>query len=719
MKKKNIKIGKSEIKQELYNFVNSEIIPDLDVTISEFWSGFIKNANELASINKSLLKKREDIQKKINNWHKSNKNNFDINIYKNFLTEIGYLVEQEGEFKIETTNVDDEISIIAGPQLVVPVDNARYALNAANARWGSFYDALYGTDIISEEGGCQKTQQYNPKRGEKVISDGRKFLDDNFKLESGSWTQVVKFEKVENNLSFYLENSSVTFLEDKAKFIGYTGNKKFPDSLFLKNNNLHIEIKIDPNHSIGKSDKAKISDIIFESAISTIMDLEDSVAAIDTGDKVKCYRNWLGIMKGSLTVKIRKGEKFLNRKLNSDKEFLDKQDNKNYLHGRSLLLIRNVGHLMTSPAIILDDGSEIPEGIMDAYISVLCAKHDFKLKKNSRKGSVYIVKPKMHGPEEVAFADKLFSKVEETLKLSPNTVKMGIMDEERRTTVNLKEAIRNAKKRIVFINTGFLDRTGDEMHTSFEAGPMIFKGEMKKSSWLNTYEDWNVDIGLECGFSGKAQIGKGMWAMPDRMKDMVEQKIGHPKAGANCAWVPSPTAATLHSIHYHKVNVFQRHKEIAKRKKAKLDNILEIPIADRPNWSAEAIQKEIDNNCQGILGYVVRWVDQGIGCSKVPDINNIGLMEDRATLRISSQHLANWLRHEVCSEEQVLQSMKKMAKVVDEQNSNDKNYEPMDNNFEKSIAFKAACELVFEGKNQPSGYTEPILHKKRLEKKIN
>ena len=719
MKKKNIKIGKSEIKQELYNFVNSEIIPDLDVTISEFWSGFIKNANELASINKSLLKKREDIQKKINNWHKSNKNNFDINIYKNFLTEIGYLVEQEGEFKIETSNVDDEISIIAGPQLVVPVDNARYALNAANARWGSFYDALYGTDIISEEGGCQKTQQYNPKRGEKVISDGRKFLDDNFKLESGSWTQVVKFEKVENNLSFYLENSSVTFLEDKAKFIGYTGNKKFPDSLFLKNNNLHIEIKIDPNHSIGNSDKAKISDIIFESAISTIMDLEDSVAAVDTGDKVKCYRNWLGIMKGSLTVKIRKGEKFLNRKLNSDKEFLDKQDNKNYLHGRSLLLIRNVGHLMTSPAIILDDGSEIPEGIMDAYISVLCAKHDFKLKKNSRKGSVYIVKPKMHGPEEVAFADKLFSKVEETLKLSPNTVKMGIMDEERRTTVNLKEAIRNAKKRIVFINTGFLDRTGDEMHTSFEAGPMIFKGEMKKSSWLNTYEDWNVDIGLECGFSGKAQIGKGMWAMPDRMKDMVEQKIGHPKAGANCAWVPSPTAATLHSIHYHKVNVFQRHKEIAKRKKAKLDNILEIPIADRPNWSAEAIQKEIDNNCQGILGYVVRWVDQGIGCSKVPDINNIGLMEDRATLRISSQHLANWLRHEVCSEEQVLQSMKKMAKVVDEQNSNDKNYEPMDNNFEKSIAFKAACELVFEGKNQPSGYTEPILHKKRLEKKIN
>ena len=719
MNTKNIKIGKSEIKQELYNFVNSEIIPDLDVTISEFWSGFIKNANELASINKSLLKKREDIQKKINNWHKSNKNNFDINIYKNFLTEIGYLVEQEGDFKIETSNVDDEISIIAGPQLVVPVDNARYALNAANARWGSFYDALYGTDIISEEGGCQKTQQYNPKRGEKVISDGRKFLDDNFKLESGSWTQVVKFEKVENNLSFYLENSSVTFLEDKAKFIGYTGNKKFPDSLFLKNNNLHIEIKIDPNHSIGKSDKAKISDIIFESAISTIMDLEDSVAAVDTGDKVKCYRNWLGIMKGSLTVKIRKGEKFLNRKLNSDKEFLDKQDNKNYLHGRSLLLIRNVGHLMTSPAIILDDGSEIPEGIMDAYISVLCAKHDFKLKKNSRKGSVYIVKPKMHGPEEVAFADKLFSKVEETLKLSPNTVKMGIMDEERRTTVNLKEAIRNAKKRIVFINTGFLDRTGDEMHTSFEAGPMIFKGEMKKSSWLNTYEDWNVDIGLECGFSGKAQIGKGMWAMPDRMKDMVEQKIGHPKAGANCAWVPSPTAATLHSIHYHKVNVFQRHKEIAKRKKAKLDNILEIPIADRPNWSAEAIQKEIDNNCQGILGYVVRWVDQGIGCSKVPDINNIGLMEDRATLRISSQHLANWLRHEVCSEEQVLQSMKKMAKVVDEQNSNDKNYEPMDNNFEKSIAFKAACELVFEGKNQPSGYTEPILHKKRLEKKIN
>ncbi len=719
MSNKNIKVENTEINEVLYNFINNEILPDTDISGNDFWNGFVKAVNELAPINKELLKKRDIIQSKIDEWHKSNKEKIDFSSYKNFLKEIGYLVEDQGDFKIETSNVDDEIAKIAGPQLVVPIDNARYALNAANARWGSLYDALYGTDAISEDNGCEKTSSYNPKRGEKVIAKGREFLDQNFQLETGSWSAVTGFVKDGNNLVIHLEGEIKTNLKDQSKFVGYIGDKSNPSSMFLKNNHLHIEIKVNPDHPIGKADKANISDIVSESAISTIMDLEDSVAAVDAEDKVKCYRNWLGIMKGTLEAKMTKGDKTFVRKLNEDKEFLDTNDQPTHLHGRSLLLVRNVGHLMTNPAIKLDDGSEIPEGIMDAFITVLCAKHDFKLKKNSRTGSVYIVKPKMHGPEEVAFADKIFSKVEEVLKLQPNTIKMGIMDEERRTTVNLKECIRNAKKRIVFINTGFLDRTGDEMHTSFEAGPMIFKGDMKKSSWLNTYEDWNVDIGLECGFSGKAQIGKGMWAMPDRMKDMMEQKIGHPKAGANCAWVPSPTAATLHSMHYHQINVFDQHKELANRGKANLDNILTIPVADRPNWSSEDIQKEIENNCQGILGYVVRWVDQGIGCSKVPDINNVGLMEDRATLRISSQHIANWLNHEICTKDQVMEAMKKMAKVVDGQNAGDKNYKPMDGNFDQSIAFKAACELVFEGKVQPSGYTEPILHKKRLEQKAS
>ena len=713
-----IKINKTEIDEVLYNFINSEVIPETDIAVSDFWDGFVKAANDLAVINKELLKKRDDIQKKLDEWHKVNRTKFEFNEYKKYLKEIGYLVEEQGDFKIETSNVDDEIGKIAGPQLVVPIDNARYALNAANARWGSFYDALYGTDAISENDGCEKSKEYNPKRGKKVIIKGREFLNENFKLENGNWIDVKSFSKNGSELEIVLDNGTKTGLKEKEKFIGYTGSKQNLDSLFLKNNYLHIEIIINPNHPIGKEDKANISDIILESAISTIMDLEDSVAAVDAEDKVKCYRNWLGIMKGTLEAQMKKGNKSFVRKLNPDKEFFNTEDNKSHLHGRSLLLVRNVGHLMTNPAIKLDDGSEIPEGIMDAFVTVLCAKHDFKLKKNSRTGSVYIVKPKMHGPEEVAFADQIFSKVEQLLKLEPNTIKMGIMDEERRTTINLKEAIRNAKNRIVFINTGFLDRTGDEMHTSFEAGPMIFKGEMKKSSWLNTYEDWNVDIGLECGFSGKAQIGKGMWAMPDLMSNMLEQKIAHPKAGANCAWVPSPTAATLHSTHYHAVNVFEKQEELKNRGRANLDNILSIPIADRANWSAEEIEKEIENNCQGILGYVVRWIDQGVGCSKVPDINNVGLMEDRATLRISSQHIANWLHHEICTKDQVMQTMKKMAKVVDGQNIGDKNYQPMDGNFDNSIAFKAACELVFEGKFQPSGYTEPILHKKRLEKKL-
>ena len=717
MSKNYIDINNSKVHKTLYNFVNLEVLPNLEISEKEFWNGLTKAANELAVKNRELLKKRDEIQKKLDDWHKFKKRQINFNEYKKFLYEIGYIVEEKGSFKIETSNVDDEIAKIAGPQLVVPIDNARYAINAANARWGSMYDALYGSDIIDDKNGCEKSKVYNPKRGEIVISKGREFLDQSFSLVDASWKNVKSFSKHKSDLKVKLENESETFLKNQGQFIGYTGSKKNLESILLKNNHLHIEIKIDGKHPIGKVDKANISDIIIESAISTIMDLEDSVAAVDADDKVRCYRNWLGIMMGKLEAKMEKNGKSFIRKLNPDKEYFDQEDKTKYLHGRSLLLIRNVGHLMSNSAMILEDNSEIPEGIMDAFITVLCAVHDFKLKKNSRKNSVYIVKPKMHGPEEVAFTDNLFSKVENVLNINPNTIKMGIMDEERRTTVNLKECIRNAKNRIVFINTGFLDRTGDEMHTSFEAGPMIFKGEMKKSSWLNTYEDWNVDIGLECGFSGKAQIGKGMWAMPDKMKDMVEQKIGHPKAGANCAWVPSPTAATLHAMHYHQVNVFDQQKKLASRKKANLENILTIPIADRPNWSSEDIKKEIENNCQGILGYVVRWIDQGVGCSKVPDINNVGLMEDRATLRISSQHIANWLHHEICTKQQVVEAMKKMAKVVDDQNSKDKNYLAMSSNFDNSIAFKAACELVFDGKVQSSGYTEPILHRKRLEKK--
>ena len=704
-----------KIRLSLYEFINNEVIPGTGIDPENFWAEFAKSVYELAPINRDLIKNREEIQKKIDTWHKNNSGKkFNKDEYVSYLKSIGYIVKEKEDFLINTTNVDDEIASIAGPQLVVPVDNARYALNAANARWGSLYDALYGTDVIS--GDIDKT--YNEIRGNKVIKYARELLNEISPLINTSWENISEI-KIEDKDLILSEDGVKNYLKNKEQFIGFRGGKNNPSSILLKKNNLHLDIIIDSESTIGKKDKANISDIIIESAISTIIDNEDSVAAVDAADKIKCYRNWLGLMKGDLKIEMEKNGKKFVRKLNPNRRYFGKDGSQIELHGRALLLNRNVGHLMTSPSIILEDNSEIPEGIMDAFVSTLCALHDFKIKNNSRKNSVYIVKPKMHGPEEVEFTNKLFEKVEEVLGINKYSIKVGIMDEERRTTVNLKECIRKVKNRIVFINTGFLDRTGDEMHTSFEAGPMIFKGEMKKSTWLKTYEDWNVDIGLSCGFSGKAQIGKGMWAMPDRMKDMMEQKIGHPNSGANCAWVPSPTSATLHATHYHKVDVFEKQKEIQKRKKASLAKILEVPIADRPNWSVEDINKELENNAQGILGYVVRWINHGVGCSKVPDINNIGLMEDRATLRISSQHMANWLHHNICSKDQIINVMKKMAIIVDQQNVGDKKYESMSENFDKSIAFSAACDLVFKGREQPSGYTEPLLHQKRLEKKYS
>ena len=701
----NLKVNTS-----FYNFIEKEVMSGTNINSNDFWKKFDSVVHELASINKNLLQKRKDIQTKIDDWHKNNKDKpFVKKDYVKFLKSIGYLVDEGEDFKISTLNVDDEIKLIAGPQLVVPVDNARYALNAANARWGSLYDSLYGTDVIDKE----KTD----KLEEKVIYYVRNLLDEITPIDGCSWQDISRIVINNSDLIFTSHDKSFQ-LKDKKKFVGYKGEKSKPNSILIRNNNLHIDIIIDSNNKVGKKDKANISDVIIESAISTIIDNEDSVAAVDTEDKIHCYRNWLNIMKGSLETEVNKNGKKFVRKLNPDREYINPAGSKFVLHGRALLLNRNVGHLMTNASIILQDGSEIPEGIMDAFFSSMCALHDLKNKKNSRTGSIYIVKPKMHGPEEVDFTNTLFTKVEEVYGLKKYTIKVGIMDEERRTTVNLKECIRKVKERIVFINTGFLDRTGDEMHTSFISGPMIFKNEMKKSTWLNSYENWNVDVGLSCGFSGKAQIGKGMWAMPDRMADMMEQKINHPKSGANCAWVPSPTAATLHAVHYHMINVFNEQKKILSRDKAKLEEILEIPKIDRPNWPEEKISKELENNAQSILGYVVRWIDQGIGCSKVPDINNIGLMEDRATLRISSQHMANWIHHKICTKDKVMEVMKKMAVVVDEQNKNDKNYIPMSKNFDASIAFNAACDLVFKGKSQPSGYTEPLLHSRRLEKKL-
>ena len=707
---KNLKIS-----DELLSFVNKELLKDLDISPEKFWEGFDNAVHDLAPKNKELIQIRENLQKKIDDWHIKNKGNkIEIEQYKKFLSEIGYLKEEGSDFKIETKNVDDEITQIAGPQLVVPIMNARYTLNAANARWVSLYDSLYGTNIIeSEEGGSER---YDPNRGQEVIKYVREFFDKYIPINGTSWKNISALKIKDKNLLILKEDKEYK-LKDENKFVGHRGDVNKPTAIIIKNNNLHFEIIINPKAFSAAHDIAGISDVIAESAVSTICDNEDSVAAVDAEDKVTCYRNWLGLMRGDLKVQFEKNGKKLERKLNPDRSFISKEGKGLKLHGRSLLLIRNVGHLMTNSSIILNDGSEVPEGIMDAFITTTAALHDFKKKKNSRTGSIYIVKPKMHGPDETAFTDLIFSKVEELLGLQKYTCKIGIMDEERRTSANLKECIRTLKNRVFFINTGFLDRTGDEMHTSMEAGPMIKKGDMKSSRWISAYENNNVDIGLKCGFSGKAQIGKGMWAMPDKMKEMLDEKISHLKAGANCAWVPSPTAASLHALHYHQINIFDEQKKIMIREQSKLDDLLTIPVADRPNWSVDEINKEITNSAQTLLGYVVRWIDQGVGCSKVPDINNIGLMEDRATLRISSQHIANWIHHGVTTKIQVMEIMKAMAKVVDKQNENDRNYVRMSDNFENSLAFKTACDLIFKGKDQPSGYTEPLLHLNRIEKK--
>ena len=712
-------VGNLSIHADLLEFVNDQLLAGTSISSQDFWQGFDEAVHKLAPKNRALLAHRAELQSKIDNYLIENRDNgIDGDAYQAFLKEIGYIVEEGADFSINTSQVDDEIATIAGPQLVVPVMNARYALNAANARWGSLYDALYGTDAISEENGAEKQAQYNPVRGQKVIEAARAFLTQSAPLSHGTWADATGFTVIDGTLVI-AQGDLKTYLNDASQFKGYRGDASAPTAILLCGNNLHIEIAIDSQGAIGSADKAYINDVLLESAISTIMDCEDSVAAVDAEDRVLAYGNWLGLMKGDLSIEMTKGANTFTRSLNPDRTYTAADGGELRLKGRSLMLVRNVGHLMTNPAILLSDGSEIPEGIMDAFMTTLGALHDFErakqgLASNSTKGSIYIVKPKMHGPEEVAFATEIFDAVEALLGLSKNTMKIGIMDEERRTTVNLKECIRAAKDRVVFINTGFLDRTGDEIHTSMEAGPMIRKGDMKQAAWISAYENWNVDVGLACGFSGKAQIGKGMWAMPDMMADMIEQKIGHPLAGANCAWVPSPTAATLHAMHYQTVDVFARQAELAKRDKADITDILTIPVAPRPNWSQDDITNELENNAQGILGYVVRWVDAGVGCSKVPDINDVGLMEDRATLRISSQHMANWLHHGIVDKDQVMAVMKKMAAIVDEQNKADPTYQPMAADFENSIAFQAACDLVFEGRQQPSGYTEPVLHRKRL-----
>jgi malate synthase len=691
-------------------FITDKALPDTGIKAEDFWRGFSELVRELAPKNRALLEKRDALQDKIDAWWKTHAD-ASIAAQKEFLTEIGYLLPEGGDFKIETAHIDPEIATIAGPQLVVPITNARYALNAANARWGSLYDCLYGTDVMGlplPSGG------YDRGRGARVVARTRVFLDETFPIEGTSHADVRRYTVKDGALLV----DDLPLLQPE-KFVGYRGNPKAPDSVLLKNNGLHVELIFDRAHPIGSRDQALLADVVIESATSAIIDCEDSVACVDAEDKVLAYANWLGLMKGDLSTEVAKGEKSFVRRLNADRTFVRPDGGSLSLKGRALLLVRNVGHLMTTPAIRDAQGNEIPEGLMDAMITTLIALHDLKKSgdglRNSAAGSVYVVKPKMHGPEEVAFADETFTRVERILGLKQYTVKLGVMDEERRTSVNLKECIRAAKHRIAFINTGFLDRTGDEIHTSMEAGPFSRKDFIKRKGWITAYENRNVDIGLECGLSGKAQIGKGMWAAPDMMAAMLEQKIEHPKSGANCAWVPSPTAATLHALHYHKVDVFAVQKKLAAGgRRAHVDAVLDVPVASFRKWSEAQILREVENNAQGILGYVVRWIDQGIGCSKVPDINNVGLMEDRATLRISSQHIANWLHHGICSEEQVMGVMQRMAAVVDGQNAGDPHYKPMAPDFTLSAAFQAACDLVFKGRAQPNGYTEPLLHAARL-----
>lgn len=714
-----VQVGNLQVAEQLADFINNRVLPESGVEQESFWAGFDQLIQELAPENKALLAHREELQTQINEWHKENKENLNFDQYKAFLQEIGYLEQKVEDYKVETENVDDEIAKQAGPQLVVPVNNARYAINAANARWGSLYDALYGTDVISEEDGAAAGKGYNPMRGNKVIAYAKDFLNKAAALQQGSHADVTSYVIVDGALKATLADGTKTTLAQGEKLVGYHGNASAPTALLLVNNDLHIEIQIDRTHPIGKDDAAGVKDVYLESAVTTIMDCEDSVAAVDAEDKVEVYSNWLGLMKGDLEATFEKGAKTMTRTLNPNRVYTGVNGEAVTLNGRSLMFVRNVGHLMTNPAILDNDGNEVPEGIMDGVITSLIAKHAVLGNgqyNNSQKGSVYIVKPKMHGSAEVAFANTLFERVEDLIGLERYTLKIGVMDEERRTSLNLKACIKEVKNRVVFINTGFLDRTGDEIHTSMEAGAMVRKGEMKESTWLTSYEKSNVIVGLNTGLQGRAQIGKGMWAMPDLMAEMIKQKIGHPQAGANTAWVPSPTAATLHATHYHEVNVKDVQKGIATSEDLQ-DAILQIPVAPFTDWSPEEIQQELDNNAQGILGYVVRWVEHGVGCSKVPDINNIGLMEDRATLRISSQHVANWLHHGICTKEQVEETLKRMAKVVDEQNADDATYTPMSANYEESVAFQAASDLVFKGYDQPSGYTEPILHKKRIEVK--